>query len=87
MPAYTHNRVYLGRNDLTFDYEGKIAEFTRFFSNKMTNDEAKTFFKQAQIKYVYLGPDTGKPPESIVTTLSNLKLVWQSGDNYIYQVM
>ena len=87
LPAYTHNRVYIGRDDLTYDYQDKLVKFTDFFSNKMTEEEAKDFFEDGNIKYIYLGPDTGNTPDEFISGYKSVKLIYKSGINYIYQVI
>lgn len=85
LPTLSHNRVYLSVSDVTWDYDKKIALFTRFFSNQMKTEEIKEFFKNGQISYILFGPDT--PANAIVSQLDFVKEIYKSGNNYIYRVV
>lgn len=85
LPALSHNRVYLSQSDLTWDYDKKIVLFTKFFSSQMKPEEIKEFFKNGQISYILFGPDT--PSHTLVSQLDFVKLIYQSGNNYIYKVV
>lgn len=85
LPALSHNRVYLSQSDLTWDYDKKIVLFTKFFSSQMSREETKDFFKNEQISFIFFGPDT--PPHTLISQLDFVKLIYQSGNNYVYKVM
>lgn len=55
IPAYAGNFVYLGHAN-TPDEDGKLKIAARFFSGKMSEEEAKEFLKKENIKYIYFGP-------------------------------
>lgn len=55
IPAYAGNFVYLGHAN-TPNEDGKLVIANKFFSGKMTQDEAKNFLTRENVKYIYFGP-------------------------------
>lgn len=86
LPAYTHNRVYKGTPDQTYDYNNKIIQFTKFYNNQMNPEEVKNFIKKGNISYILFGPDTGSP-EAVISRLPFVKLLYQNKNNYVYKVL
>lgn len=86
IPAYTHNRVYIGHADATYDYANKLKDLTAFFSNNIQPGEALRLLKEGRVTYIFFGPDTPPPTQTVVPELSNVKLLYENSGNYIYQV-
>ena len=52
IPAYSGNIVYWGQSN-TVDYDRKEKEVDKFFSGKMSENEAQLFLKNGRIKYIF----------------------------------
>jgi len=62
LPAYTHNKVYIGHEVSTADFWGKYALSNRFFYEKdMNRDEVQKILGNNRIEYVFW--DSGPLPE------------------------
>lgn len=85
LPAYTHNRVYLSRPDLTYRYDEKIKLFTKFFSKQMTFGETEDFLKNGKISYILFGPDTPSPPDNLADG-NIVTLLYKDGGSLVYKV-
>lgn len=57
IPSYSLNVSFIGHFVDTSDYDKKRSETIRFYSMKMTNNEALELFKKYEIEYVYYGTD------------------------------
>lgn len=57
IPAKTYNRVYFGHMLQTPNSQQKINQATLFYSNKMTENEARKFIQNSNITYIYYGKD------------------------------
>ena len=68
IPATTSKRVWTGHEFQTPDFNSRIKEVNRFFSNKMTNDEAQSFLNKTKTTWVFFGPD-----EKEIAQLKDLK--------------
>lgn len=64
IPAFTHARTILGRDDVAPDYYQKQKTAYAFLDGKLTPDEALQFLKHYSISYVLFGIDTN-PYEKI----------------------
>lgn len=64
IPAFTHNRTILGRDDVAPDYYQKQKKAYAFLDGKLPSDEALQFLKRYTISYVLFGVDT-RPYETI----------------------
>lgn len=60
IPAFTHDRTILGRNDNARDYYQKQKQAFDFLNGKMAQEEAKMFLQKYKISYLLLGMDTLK---------------------------
>lgn len=68
IPATTSKRVWAGHEFQTPNFNSRIKEVNRFFSNKMTNDEAQSFLNKTKTTWVFFGPD-----EKDIAQLKDLK--------------
>lgn len=66
IPAFTHNRTILGRDDVAPDYYTKQKIAYAFVDGKLTSNETVQFLKQYTISYVLFGVDT-RPYETLDT--------------------
>lgn len=64
IPAFTHNRTILGRDDVAPDYYQKQKAAYAFLDGKLTPDVALQLLNQYKISYVLFGVDT-RPSETI----------------------
>lgn len=70
IPAYAGNYVYLGHAN-TPDEDNKLKIAARFFSGKMSQEEAKEFLTRENIKYIFFGPQ-----EKELGNINNMLLVY-----------
>lgn len=83
IPAYTHAISFIGHFGYTFDNDRKSKEVVQFFSNKMTEKEAKEFLLKNKIDLVYQSPEE-KPLYNNYLYPKILKVVYDWGDVTIY---
>ena len=57
IPAETSKRVWAGHEFQTPNFNSRIQEVNRFFSNKMTDNEAQSFLNKIKTTWVFFGPD------------------------------
>jgi hypothetical protein len=57
IPANAKVTTYIGHFVHTQDYYPKLALMQKFYTNQMTDDEARLFLANGTINYVYYGPD------------------------------
>jgi hypothetical protein len=57
LPAFTHTISFTGHFGYTYNYEKKDADITKFFSSKMTDQEAKALIMSNKIDLVFQGPE------------------------------
>ncbi|MCL4339401.1 hypothetical protein M1271_06990 [Patescibacteria group bacterium] len=87
IPAYAGNFVYIGHAN-TPDEDGKEKIAARFFSGKMTPEEAKTFLTRERISYILFGPQEKELGgiQDLSTIYSNLSLFYKNSQVVIYKV-
>ncbi len=87
IPAYAGNFVYIGHAN-TPDEDGKEKIAARFFSGKMTPEEAKTFLTKERISYIFFGPQERELGgiQDLSTIYSNLSLFYKNSQVVIYKV-
>ena len=57
LPGVSGNRVFIGHQVSTINFQAKQALVEKFFSNQMTLTEAQKFLKDNYITYVFIGPE------------------------------
>lgn len=86
IPAYAGNFVYLGHaNTPKEDEKEKVA--ARFFSEKMSKEEAKEFLQKERVSYVYFGPQERelKNIDDLATVYPFLSTVYKNNQVIIYK--
>ena len=81
IPAFSHNKVFIGHEGSTFDFWTKWYLSIRFFDGLNTTDEAQKILKDYKISYVYW--DRGELPPAYG---SLLEPIFQSRSVRLYKV-
>ena len=58
IPAFTHNRTVLGRDDTAADYYEKLSPAIKFLNGAMEENEARVFLEHYNVSYILFGVDT-----------------------------
>lgn len=83
IPAYTHAVSFIGHFGYTYDNDRKSQDVMNFFSNKMTEKEAKEFLVKNKINLVFQSPEE-KPLYNNYLYPGILKTIYDWGDVTIY---
>lgn len=70
IPAFTHNKVFVGNESATMNFVLKNYLANQFFEGKMTSPEAEKLFTDYKIAYVLW--DRGKLPDSYISLLTSI---------------
>lgn len=73
IPAFSHNKTFLGHYQATYQYGEKQADVTKFFEQSDAVF-AKNLMYRYQVKYVYFGPDTPPPNDSFLADIGLAKM-------------
>jgi hypothetical protein len=84
-PSMTGLRVFLGHYGQTIRSDEKGAQVTAFFTNALSDNEARQLFADQQVRYVIYGPFERAISKDF-TPPSWLELAHNSGDVDIYEV-
>jgi hypothetical protein len=57
IPAQTAKRVWAGHEFQTPDFNNRIQEVNKFYANKMTDNEARSFLNKTGTSWVFFGQD------------------------------
>lgn len=85
IPAFLPVRVYVGHSAQSFPYDVKLAAATRFYSQAMTDTEAKQFLTDNKLALVLDDQETLKM-EKAPLTYPFLVPVWKNASVIIYRV-
>ena len=85
IPAETSKRVWAGHEFQTPDFNSRIQEVNKFFSNKMTDNEARSFLNKTKIAWVFFGPDEKDIAQLKDLKYKFLKPVIKKNDVILYQ--
>ncbi|HEY3137451.1 MAG TPA: hypothetical protein VGL29_15590 [Blastocatellia bacterium] len=84
-PSMTGLRVFLGHYGQTIRSDEKGAQVTAFYTNALSDNEARQLFADQQVRYVIYGPFERAISKDF-TPPSWLELAHNSGDVEIYEV-
>lgn len=77
IPAFTHNRVLLGRDDVAPDYYEKREKAFAMLDGRFTQEEAKQFLKDYNVSYILFGLDAHQFFDTKNTVFPFLKIFYQ----------
>lgn len=83
IPAFTHNRTFVGHIINTYQFDQKLNEMTIFFSQKDIT-QARELIKKYHISYVFFANDTS-PAQPVFVEELGLKLIYQNPSVTIFQ--
>ena len=84
LPAFTLNRVYWGHPNQTPDAGTKYENLVKFYSNKMSEDEADRFLVNNNIKYIIYSPSEKLHSEKNTLEYQFLKSIYSVEEYSIY---
>lgn len=87
IPAYTHNRTVIGREDTVTDYFIRRKNTFDFFDGKLTADQALSFFRQYNISYIFMGMDAPMYGPNHIEKYPFLKVVFSEGPVSILRII
>lgn len=86
IPANTNKRVWAGHEFQTPHFNDRILEVNRFFTGKMTEEEAGLFLKKTRSKWIFWGPEEkaiGKKEIFPYASLAELKVDKKTAQLYL----
>ncbi len=86
IPAYSGNFVYLGHSGETPHYDERVPQVDRFFSGVMIEADAYRFLKEANINFVFYGPQEKENATEDINRYPFLKLVFNQPLVKVYEV-
>jgi len=86
IPAFTHNRVVIGRGDVVDDYPERIQGMQDFFQLHLPPDAMKRYIDRYHVTYILFGID-GPNFTAPFTDFSYLRSVFRSGNIDVVQVI
>ena len=86
VPAFSHNRTILGRDDCAPDYYTKQPLAFDFLNGKMDQTQAKAFLNKYSVAYILFGADTHKFEDLPYGGYPFLKKVFRDGSVIVVKV-
>lgn len=87
IPAFTHNRVILGRGDADPDDYTKLLRSINLLNGELTQEEAWQFFQDYHISYILLGIDAQVFRDSPIRLYPFLKEIFHEGNVSVVHVI
>ena len=84
IPAFTHNKTFLGHPVITYQFDDKNTLLSTFLTFK-NPEESKEIIKQFGINYVFFTLDTGQPSLEFISQIG-LQKIYENPSVTIYQV-